>query len=154
MLIVICVVLLLVILICFKLESTESYYLSSFVELVRVVVTILFCLFLATTLIMTFSIAWDGAVHEKIEILREQNTEIEQKVNASVTVFLEHESITYDTMTVNDAFAYAVTIPQLASSELIKEQLFLYRINNEKLLSLLTIKAELKTKRFILYFGK
>lgn len=90
---------------------------------------------------------------ERIEAVKTKNAEIEKEIQTSVQAFLEHEGKTYEGMTPDDALAYAVAYPELASNELVKEQIATYKSNREQVLTYEQQKIDRKIKAWWLWFG-
>lgn len=90
---------------------------------------------------------------ERIEAVKTKNAEIEKEIQTSVQAFFEHEGKTYDGMTPDDALAYAVAYPELASNELVKEQIATYKSNREQVLTYEQQKIDRKIKAWWLWFG-
>ena len=94
-----------------------------------------------------------GLVDEKIAVVQEQNTEIENKVKIVVENYLVHESSTYESLKPDDAMVAATMYPALQSNQVVQEQLRVYEENNKKIVSLREEKINAKVARWWLYFG-
>lgn len=94
-----------------------------------------------------------GYVDERIAVIENKNKEVESGIQTMVKNYLEHEGTTYKAMTPEEAVAYATAYPELASNELVKEQIATYKNNREKILELEQKKIDCKVLRWWLYFG-
>lgn len=94
-----------------------------------------------------------GYVDERIAVIKNKNKEVESGIQTMVKNYLEHEGATYKAMTPEEAVAYATAYPELASNELVKEQIATYKNNREKILELEQKKIDCKVLRWWLYFG-
>lgn len=90
---------------------------------------------------------------ERIEIVKTKNAEIEKEIQVAVKSYLEHEGKTYAEMTPDEALAVAVAYPELASNELVKEQIATYKSNREEVLQYEQRKIDKKVKAWWLWFG-
>lgn len=90
---------------------------------------------------------------ERIEAVKAKNVEIEKEIQTSVQAYFEHEGKTYEEMTPDDALAYAVAYPELASNQLVKEQIATYKSNREQVLAYEQQKIDRKIKAWWLWFG-
>ena len=92
----------------------------------------------------------------QIEMYEQENTKIENTIHTAVQNYMEHEKLTYKNMTHQDAIAILDSniYPELNSSDLVKEEMATYKINNEKLIQLKEVRiVDISTARFLLYFG-
>lgn len=118
---------------------------------------VVFC-FLAIIALVSFFIVLgkyidDSYADERIEIVKTKNAEIEQEIQVAVKSYLEHEGKTYADMTADEALAVAVAYPELASNELVKEQIATYKSNREQVLQYEQRKIDKKVKAWWLWFG-
>lgn len=95
----------------------------------------------------------DSYADERTEIVRTKNAEIEKEIQVAVKSYLEHEGKTYADMTPDEALAVAVAYPELASNELVKEQIATYKSNREQVLQYEQQKIDKKVKAWWLWFG-
>lgn len=114
--------------------------------------------FLAIIVLISFFVVLgkyidDSYANERIEIVKAKNAEIEQEIQVAVKSYLEHEGKTYADMTPDEALAYAVAYPELASNELVKEQIATYKSNREQVLQYEQRKIDKKVKAWWLWFG-
>lgn len=94
-----------------------------------------------------------GYADERIAVIENKNKEVESGIQTMVKNYLEHEGATYKAMTPEEAVAYATAYPELASNELVKEQIATYKSNRGKILELEQKKIDCKVLRWWLYFG-
>lgn len=114
--------------------------------------------FLAFIVLVSFfvvlaSYIGDSYADERIEIVKTKNTEIEGEIQVAVKNYLEHEGKTYADITPDEALAYAIAYPELASNELVKEQIATYKSNREQVLQYEQQKIDKKVKAWWLWFG-
>lgn len=97
----------------------------------------------------------DGSIIDnKLEMYKRENQKIEQSVSLAVKDYLDHENKIYNNITAENAVTTVImAYPELASKEIVKNQIQLYESNNEKIKELETEKIELSKARFWLYFG-
>lgn len=92
-------------------------------------------------------------VDEKIQIYEEENTRIEESIDAAVKAYCEHEQITYTKMEDGAIALVAVAYPELASSELVRTQMDIWTSNCVELKKLKSQEVDLKSAKWFLYFG-
>lgn len=92
-------------------------------------------------------------IQEKIEIYEEQNTQIEQSIDAAVKAYCEHEQITYVQMSDGAVALVAAAYPELASSELVKTQMEVWTSNSHELKKMKSKLVDFNKARYFLYFG-
>lgn len=92
-------------------------------------------------------------VQEKIEIYEDQNTQIEQSIDAAVKAYCEHEQITYVQMSDGAVALVAAAYPELASSELVKTQMEVWTSNSNELKKMKSKLVDFNKARYFLYFG-
>lgn len=115
-----------------------------------VVLTIVFGIWTFWNLIV---VASEFGVQEKIEIYEDQNTQIEQSIDAAVKAYCEHEQITYVQMSDGAVALVAAAYPELASSELVKTQMDIWTSNSNELKGLKSKLVDFNKARYFLYFG-
>jgi len=93
-------------------------------------------------------------IDSKIELYQSQNTEIESKIQATVTSYLAHEKQTYKDLKPDNAIAVVSAYPELHSNELVKKQIEVYEDNNKKIMSLKEEKLNQSIYKWWLYFGR
>ena len=92
-------------------------------------------------------------IQEKIQIYEDQNTQIEQSIDAAVKAYCEHEQITYTKMSDGAVALVAAAYPELASSELVKTQMEVWTSNSNELKELKSKLVDFNKARYFLYFG-
>lgn len=92
-------------------------------------------------------------IEEKIQIYEDQNTQIEQSIDAAVQAYCEHEQITYVQMSDGAVALVAAAYPELASSELVKTQMEVWTSNSKELKDLKSDLVDFHRAQYFLYFG-
>ena len=92
-------------------------------------------------------------IQEKIQIYEDQNTQIEQSIDAAVKAYCEHEQITYVQMSDGAVALVAAAYPELASSELVKTQMEVWTSNSQELKDLKSKLVDFHRAQYFLYFG-
>ena len=92
-------------------------------------------------------------IQEKIQIYEDQNTQIEQSIDAAVKAYCEHEQITYVQMSDGAVALVAAAYPELASSELVKTQMEVWTSNSNELKDLKSDLVNFHHAQYFLYFG-
>lgn len=92
-------------------------------------------------------------IEEKIQIYEDQNTQIEQSIDAAVQAYCEHEQITYVQMSDGAVALVAAAYPELASSELVKTQMEVWTSNSNELKELKSDLVDFHRAQYFLYFG-
>ncbi len=92
----------------------------------------------------------------QISIIEEQNKSIEDEITTIVLSYEEYEKETFTSAKINsddlDFIAVAEMYPDLKSNELVKNQIEIYKSNNEKLTELKLEKAKGSIYQWWLYF--
>lgn len=105
------------------------------------------------TLWNIFIVASGFGIEEKIQIYEDQNTQIEQSIDAAVKAYCEHEQITYVQMSDGAVALVAAAYPELASSELVKTQMEVWTSNSKELKDLKSDLVDFHRAQYFLYFG-
>lgn len=105
------------------------------------------------TLWNIITVASGFGIQEKIQIYEEQNTQIEQSIDAAVKAYCEHEQITYVQMSDGAVALVAAAYPELASSELVKTQMEVWTSNSNELKELKSDLVDFHRAQYFLYFG-
>lgn len=100
-----------------------------------------------------FVVASGFGIQEKIQIYEDQNTQIEQSIDAAVKAYCEHEQITYVQMSDGAVALVAAAYPELASSELVKTQMEVWTSNSSELKDLKSKLVDFHRAQYFLYFG-
>ena len=98
-------------------------------------------------------VANGGVIDDKIAMYQEENEKIEEQMDALVSQYMEYESDTYGELKNDSSITLISLYPELKADELVKEQISVYITNNEKIKELKEDKINLKTKKWLLYFG-
>ena len=133
-----------------KTEDGFGWYIGAFFAGAGVLIT------LAVAAIFTSQVVTQGPIIDaKLAMRQEENQKIEAAVDAVIKEYLDHEEKVYAKgESENSIVTITMAYPKLASSELVKDQIKLYRANEEEIMSLKNQKINLSEKRFWLYFGK
>jgi hypothetical protein len=105
------------------------------------------------TLCNIIVVASGFGIQEKIQIYEDQNTQIEQSIDAAVKAYCEHEQITYVQMSDGAVALVAAAYPELASSELVKTQMEVWTSNSKELKDLKSDLVDFHRAQYFLYFG-
>ena len=100
-----------------------------------------------------FTVASGFGIQEKIQIYEDQNTQIEQSIDAAIKAYCEHEQITYTKMSDGAVALVAAAYPELASSELVKTQMDVWTSNSHELKDLNSKLVDFHRAQYFLYFG-
>lgn len=98
-------------------------------------------------------IATEITIDEKIEIYEEENADIEKYINEIVDEYKDFEMETHSEWKDKDAMTAITFIPELKSDTLVQKQMEVYVQNKENIKSLKTQKIDLKSEKWMLYFG-
>lgn len=112
------------------------------------------CVSFIVLIILLISVSNGSTIDSKIELYQTQNSEIESKIQATVTSYLAHEKQTYKDLKPDNAIAVVSAYPELHSNELIKKQIEVYEDNNKKIMGLKEEKLNQSIYKWWLYFGK
>lgn len=94
-----------------------------------------------------------SVINEKIAMYEQENTKIEQQIEAAVISYQQHEKDVF-TDVKPDSYIQLVSIyPELKSDTLVKEQIKTYQSNNKKIKELKVTAINGNVKRWWLYFG-
>lgn len=89
----------------------------------------------------------------RIRVVEEKNESLEAGIQVAVERYLKHEGDTYSEMSPDEAIAVVSTYPELASNELVKEQIATYKSNREEILRYEQSKIDGEVAKWWLYFG-
>ena len=96
----------------------------------------------------------ERVIDEKIAMYQEENSRIEESIEAIVSEYMEYESETFESVaSTASPIAYVSLFPELKSDELVKNQIDVYYANAEAIKTLKVEKIEISELRWILYFG-
>lgn len=132
-------------------DSTNKFdFLAVVPRVLGAVFTVIFGIW---TIWNNFIVASGFGIQEKIQIYEEQNTQIEQSIDAAVKAYCEHEQITYVQMSDGAVALVAAAYPELASSELVKTQMEVWTSNSHELKELKSKLVDFHRAQYFLYFG-
>ena len=123
-------------------------------DLFSLVVIPIFVIPLIIQVLLITSVIRGLSLDSRIELYQSQNTDIESKIQATVTNYLAHEKQTYKDLKPDNAIAIVSAYPELHSNELVKKQIEVYEDNNKKIMSLKEEKLNQSVYKWWLYFGK
>lgn len=136
-----------------EVMDNSTRQLASFAVIPGVLGLVLAIVFGIWTLWNLIAIASGFGIEEKIQIYEEQNTQIEQSIDAAVKAYCEHEQITYVQMSDGAVALVAAAYPELASSELVKTQMEVWTSNSSELKYLKSKLVDFHRAQYFLYFG-
>lgn len=136
-----------------EVMDNSTRQLASFAVIPGVLGLVLAIVFGIWTLWNLIAIANGFGIEEKIQIYEEQNTQIEQSIDAAVKAYCEHEQITYVQMSDGAVALVAAAYPELASSELVKTQMEVWTSNSSEPKDLKSDLVDFHRAQYFLYFG-
>lgn len=136
-----------------EVMANSTRQLASFAVVPGVLGVVLAIVFGIWTLWNIITVASGFSIQEKIGIYEEQNTQIEQSIDAAVKAYCEHEQITYVQMSDGAVALVAAAYPELASSELVKTQMEVWTSNSSELKDLKSDLVDFHRAQYFLYFG-
>ena len=98
-------------------------------------------------------LATSHTIDEQIALYEQENRIIEEKVEASVNAYLEHEQKTIQPLTPENATTYVSFIPELNSDSVVSRQINTYLANHQSIMTLKVKKINLVKYKWWLYFG-
>lgn len=143
----------LVLILIAEVMDNSTRQLASFAVVPGVLGVVLAIVFGIWTLCNIIIVASGFGIQEKIEIYEDQNTQIEQSIDAAVKAYCEHEQITYVQMSDGAVALVAAAYPELASSELVKTQMDIWTSNSNELKELKSDLVDFHRAQYFLYFG-
>lgn len=93
-------------------------------------------------------------IDEKIAMYQEENTKIEEQIDALVRNYMKYESNTFAEFKGDDSVLVVSLYPELKSDALVQNQISVYTENNKKIKELKEQKIEAAKSKWWLYFGK
>lgn len=111
-------------------------------------------IFIAIIITLCSYVGDSKTINPKIEMYKEENIAIEEKIDALVKEYMSYEKDTFKDLKVESSITLVSLYPELKSDELVKQQLDTYLTNNNKIKELKEAKYNLAPKRWWLYFGK
>ena len=92
-------------------------------------------------------------IDEKITLYEQENRIIEEKVELSVSTYLEYEQETLTSLTPENAGNFLFLYPELSADTMIKEQIATYQANHQAIVQLKVDKINVAKLKWWLYFG-
>lgn len=136
-----------------EVMDNSTRQLASFAVVPGVLGVVLAIVFGIWTFCNLILVASGFGIQEKIQIYEDQNTQIEQSIDAAVKAYCEHEQITYVQMSDGAVALVAAAYPELASSELVKTQMEVWTSNSSELKDLKSKLVDFHRAQYFLYFG-
>ena len=136
-----------------EVMDNSTRQIASFAVVPGVLGVVLAIVFGVWTFVNLIVVASGFGIQEKIGIYEEQNTQIEQSIDAAVKAYCEHEQITYVQMSDGAVALVAAAYPELASSELVKTQMEVWTSNSSELKDLKSKLVDFHRAQYFLYFG-
>lgn len=94
-----------------------------------------------------------SVINEKIAMYEQENTKIEQQIEAAVISYQQHEKDVFTDVKPDSYIQLVSVYPELKSDTLVKEQIKTYQSNNKKIKELKVTAINGNVKRWWLYFG-
>lgn len=98
-------------------------------------------------------LATSHTIDDKIALYEYENSIIEEKVNLSVTTYLEYEQGTLQALTPENAANFVCLYPELSADSVVQQQIATYLRNHDNIVNLKLKKINLSVNRWWLYFG-
>ena len=93
-------------------------------------------------------------VEQKIALYSEENARIEEKIKATIELYMEHEKETYTELVKDaDLTTLLIAYPELNSNELVKTEIDIYIRNNKEIKWLKEKEIDKNIYAWWLYFG-
>jgi hypothetical protein len=95
---------------------------------------------------------WDGAVAtDKIKSYEQGKIRIEKEMGTMVNAYMDYEKDNVKRVSDKDAVSYVTVIPELKSSDLVKQEMALYADYDKRIMKLKEKQADAKFAKFLLY---
>ena len=95
-----------------------------------------------------------STMDEKIALYEQENRAIEEKVELSVSTYLEYEQETLISLTPENAGNFIFLYPELSADTMIQKQIATYQENHKAIVELKLDKINVAKLKWWLYFGK
>ena len=122
-----------------------------------IVIGVIGGLLLSASLIAALFVGADLAtahtIDDKIALYENENRIIEEKINLSVSTYLEYEQETLQALTPENAANFVCLYPELSADSVVQQQVATYISNHNSIVSLKVRKVNLSINRWWLYFG-
>jgi hypothetical protein len=105
-------------------------------------------------LIIAWSVCgiWDGAVAaDKIKSYEQGKARIEKEMGTMVNAYMDYEKDNVKRVSDKDAVSYVTVIPELKSSDLVKQEMALYADYDKRIMKLKEQQSDAKFAKFLLY---
>ena len=103
--------------------------------------------------VLLYNIGTARTIDKRIELYRESNQQIEETIDLVVQEHMDFEAETFDKLKGKDSVDFITFYPELSSSELVQEQIKLYKENKSQILHLEEKKINIAKHKWLLYFG-
>jgi hypothetical protein len=104
--------------------------------------------------VIAWSVAgiWDGMVAaDKIKSYEQGKVRIEKEMGTMVNAYMDYEKDNVKRVSDKDAVSYVTVIPELKSSDLVKQEMALYADYDKRIMKLKEQQADAKFAKFLLY---
>ena len=88
---------------------------------------------------------------DKIKSYEERKVRIEKEMGTMVNAYMDYEKDNVKRISDKDAVSYVTVIPELKSSDLVKQEMALYADYDKRIMKLKEQQADTKLAKFILY---
>ena len=126
--------------------------------------SVYFILSIITGIISIFFLIWvfslinkvgtEYTIDKKISMYKEENTSIEENIDALVKGYMNFETSTYGELKDEDSINLVFLFPELKSDALVQKQIEVYIENNNQIKELKEEKIDLSKSKWKLYFGR
>lgn len=93
-------------------------------------------------------------VDEKIMLCEEENSKIEEQLNALIEQYMNYESDTYKSVKGESMISRISLYPELKTDSLVEKQIEVYVENNKTIRQLKNEKINVSNYKFWIYFGR
>jgi hypothetical protein len=108
---------------------------------------------LVITLMLGVEVSHLQVVDDKIAMYQEENTHIEEQINAAVAAYQKYETDIFTSVSPQNTMTLVALYPDLKADALVAKQLEIYVANNEKIKELKEQNINGDVMRWWLYFG-
>lgn len=114
---------------------------------------VVFAIAIIAMIFVGADLATSHIIDDKIALYERENNIIEEKVNLSVTAYLEYEQETLQALTPENAANFVCLYPELSADSVVQQQIATYLENHNTIIKLKVKKINLSVNRWWLYFG-
>lgn len=107
-----------------------------------------------TLVITIFQVSNGMVIDKKINMYSEENTKIEEQIQAIVSDYKDYESSTLEKFANESPTVLISLFPELKTNDLVNKQMDIYLANNNKIKELKESQINVKVSKWWLYFGK